>query len=850
MKAVTHLRITCYSTLLLVLLLAITTLSIATERESSAYHAERISQAQQTIEASGYHWSAGQTSMTRYSQAELQAMLGDWGASEAATRHTWLPLPPRRDLPVSFDWIALDGVTPVRNQGGCGSCWAFAGIAAMESQIKIYGGLELDLSEQQILSCATPGFGCGGHWSDTVWKHARDYGVVAESCMPYEADDDIPCTEDSCDKIAAAKTWFNIPNGIDEIKTALYEFGPVKTSFFVYDDFYYYQGGCYDHADEVPYTNHAVLIVGWDDDACGGDGAWLIKNSWGDGWGNDGFFWIRYGSCNVGSASMLVLYYEAEDLELTSIAVEDGLVRGDGDQWFDPGETAELNLELRNALLADPRTGIQASLASTSPAVFIVDATAGCIDLNAGETALLGPPFTVFIDPFAAIGTGIEFELTITADGGYQVTETFTQVIGDVPILLVDDDNSTVADPYLRAALESSGYLYRHHDTQHQGAPTAAVLGRYPAVIWCTGVSGHIDATDQSALADYLDNGGALLATGQDIGWYLNDWSDATASDSLFYRNYLHAIYLEDGSGYETLTGTPEDPIGDGLYYGINGGDGSRAQAWPSRIDTVEGSVSTLSYATNVIGAVRWEGAHRVAYFAFGIEAIDTAADRALTVARSLEWLVPVWPDIEQPAVTVTSPNGGEMLWPGLPVALTWLATDNVEVTSVDIFLSRDGGVSYLESIATDLPNSGSFSWTPSGEPSDFCRLRIIAHDAIGLLAQDESDAEFRILDELAAVDNDLPQTFRFDLKSPNPCAGKAHISLALPSPEQIDLGIYDLTGRRISQLARGFIPAGNYNYQWHGVDNRGNRQPDGIYFIRLERGTNTIETKRILLVR
>jgi C1A family cysteine protease len=830
------------------ILLTSSSISALTDLES--YHSERIEMVNHSIETNNYLWTAGETTMTQYSPEQLGDMLGDWGASEIDARHQFLPVPLRRDLPVSFDWISLDGVTPVRNQGGCGSCWAFAGIAAMESQIKIYGGMELDLSEQQILSCATPGYGCGGHWSDTVWKHARTVGVVAESCMPYEADDEIPCTEDSCDKIAAANTWFNIPNGVDEIKTALYEFGPVKTSFFVYDDFYYYEDGCYDHADEVPYTNHAVLIVGWDDDACGGEGAWLIKNSWGEGWGLDGYFWIRYGSCNVGSASMVVQYYEAQDIEFASVIIDDALIRGDGDEWLDPDETALINITLRNALLADFCTGIQATLESASPFISITDNIAGCDDLHAGETALLSPPFSVYIDPFTPIGTEIEFQLTITADGGYQVTETFTQIIGDVPVLLVDDDNSTVADPYLRSALESGGYLYRHHDTQIEGAPSAVLLQRYPAVIWCTGVSGQIDQTDQVAIGGYLDAGGALLATGQDIGWYLHEWSGATESDSLFYRNYLHAIYLEDGSGYESLTGTPGDPIGNDLYFGINGGDGSRAQAWPSRIDEVDGSVGILSYNTDVLGAVRWGGSHKVVYFAFGIEAINTAPDRELAISRSLDWLVPVWPDIEQPNVTITSPNGGEILWPDIPYEITWIATDNDSVASVNISLSRDGGNSFPEIITSDFSNTGIFMWTPEGEASDNCFFQVTVRDAAGLLAQDESDDAFEILDALAAIEDSPSLKFQFSSTSPNPCFGKTEFALILSQHETLSLNVYDIAGRKIYQLFNGLLAAGNHHYQWHGVDQQGRQQPGGVYFISLNRGEKSNQIKRFILVR
>jgi len=817
----------------------------------SAYHDVRIAEARARVSELGYAWQPGPTSLTAYTPDELQDMLGAIMPDAVARglgQEPPSPLGVRPDLPASFDWRNHGGVTPVGHQGSCGSCWDFAALGALEAVILIHGGVELDLSEQQILSCATPGYGCGGSWATTAWSWVRARGAVSEACMPYQADDTWPCTENECDKIAAADRWIDIPNDIDQIKTAIYAYGPVTTAFYVYEDFYYYTGGCYEHPDEVTWTNHLVVIIGWDDAACDGAGAWLVKNSWGTGWGMEGFFWIKYGNCNVGTATQLVYYHPGIDLERAGVAVDDGAT-GDGDGWLDPGETGDLAVTLRNGILAPPRAGITATLACASAAVQMLSATAACPDLEPGETGGLTPAFTIAISPYLAIGTELAFELTLSADGGYTTTDTFALITGDVPILLVDDDESTVADPYVGAALGEGGYLYRHWDTQFEGSPTGAVLQRYPAVIWLTGISGRIDAAEQQAIATLQDEGGALLATGQDIGWFLHDWSGATPADREFYQERLHATYLEDGSGYMHLEGTPGDPIGDGLTFGIGGGSGSRAQAWPSRIDARAGAVATFTYAPGVVGAVRWAGDYRVAYFAFGIEAIDEAADRPAVVARSLEWLVPAWPDIEQPTVTVTSPNGGETWWPESEVAITWQASDNVAVESIDVLLSRDGGATWPDTLAAGQANTGSLIWIVTGPGSETCLVRVVARDTVGLLNQDTSDATFTLLDATAAVGEVVP-AFAFAPLGPNPFCDGTVLGLALPGPEGIDLAIYDLTGRRVVALSRGILPAGQHAYRWDGTDASGRRLPGGLYFARLTRGSGEELRARLLMLR
>lgn len=205
----------------------------------------------------------------------------------------------------SFSWIESGGVTPIENQDGCGSCWVFGSVAAFESSYEIRNRALIDASEQDMLSCSGGG-DCGGGWYGAVFDRLMSAGVATDKSYPYTA------TTGTCDAAPArrykAAAWAyvpavettNIPT-VENIKAALCEHGSVVAAVTVTPAFQAYVSGTFNEA--APGTvNHAISIVGWDD----GKGAWLIKNSWGTGWGINGFMWIAYRSNQVGYAAAWV----------------------------------------------------------------------------------------------------------------------------------------------------------------------------------------------------------------------------------------------------------------------------------------------------------------------------------------------------------------------------------------------------------------------------------------------------------------------------------------------------------------------------------------------------------------
>jgi C1A family cysteine protease len=268
---------------------------------------QRIARINEEIREKGLHWTAGTTSVSLLSPEEKRALLGLVEPPPGVD--SGLPVitaPEGATYDPVFDWRVNGGTTPAKDQGGCGSCWDFAATGQLESHVKIIEGREEDLSEQQVLDCTPYSVGCDGGFSTAAYYVWLNYGAVREVCLPYQMRDDLPCTQDSCEPIAWIASSQSVANDVNSIKEALLT-GPVYSSMSIVDRFYDYISGCFSWEDEIV-GYHAVVIVGWDDTQCGGEGAWIIKNSWGIGWGNNGFGYIKYGNNGIGGSARQIVY--------------------------------------------------------------------------------------------------------------------------------------------------------------------------------------------------------------------------------------------------------------------------------------------------------------------------------------------------------------------------------------------------------------------------------------------------------------------------------------------------------------------------------------------------------------
>ena len=310
--------------------------------------------------------------------------------------------------------------------------------------------------------------------------------------------------------------------------------------------------------------------------------------------------------------------------------------------------------------------------------------------------------YGVQIGPFPA-GTVVEYQVEVADIDGNIITaplyphsfEVIELFVKTADILFVPDyggNDTGWFRGYYEDALAVQGYRYDVWDTGLRGEIDSATLNQYTdgAVIWAVPYSGFVTDYDstRNTLQSFLDNGGNLFITGQDIGFYTGGTS--------FYQDYLHASYVQDDTDLYGLNGVSGDPISDGLYLAISGGDGANNQAWPSEIDPITPAVTIFTYdpgATMALaepvlpeevqarpepgleephpegrrlkearedaglqgivssgtGAIRVDtGTYKVVYFAFGFEGINAAADRNLVMRRVMEWFG------LQPAVSIS----------------------------------------------------------------------------------------------------------------------------------------------------------------------------------------------------
>uniref|UniRef100_A0A8B9JV60 Cathepsin K n=1 Tax=Astyanax mexicanus TaxID=7994 RepID=A0A8B9JV60_ASTMX len=242
--------------------------------------------------------------------------LGDMTVEEVAEKMFGLQMPMDSDdtntyvpdeyekLPKSIDYRKLGYVSPVRNQGSCGSCWAFSSVGALEGQLMKTTGQLVELSPQNLVDCVKENDGCGGGYMTNAFNYVKtNKGIDSEEAYPYVGEDQ-QCAYNKSGKAAACRGFKEVKKGSEgALTSAVAKVGPVSVGIdAMQSTFQFYKRGVYyDPNCDKENINHAVLAVGYGVTPKGKK-YWIVKNSWGEEWGKQGYVLMarnRNNACGI-----------------------------------------------------------------------------------------------------------------------------------------------------------------------------------------------------------------------------------------------------------------------------------------------------------------------------------------------------------------------------------------------------------------------------------------------------------------------------------------------------------------------------------------------------------------------
>lgn len=254
--------------------------------------------------------------------------LADMTSEEIKSKLTGLILPPQSErqatfssqknstfggkVPDSIDWRDKGCVSDVKNQGGCGSCWAFSAVGALEGQLMLKTGKLVSLSPQNLVDCSSKygNKGCGGGFMTQAFQYVIDNkGIDSDSYYPYHAMDE-KCHYDPTGKASTCAKYTEIvPGTEDNLKQALGSIGPISVAIDgTRPSFFLYRSGVYSDPTCSHEVNHGVLAVGYGN--LNGQDFWLLKNSWGTKYGDQGYVRIARNKGNLCGVASYTCYPE------------------------------------------------------------------------------------------------------------------------------------------------------------------------------------------------------------------------------------------------------------------------------------------------------------------------------------------------------------------------------------------------------------------------------------------------------------------------------------------------------------------------------------------------------------
>ncbi|XP_053323387.1 procathepsin L [Spea bombifrons] len=245
---------------------------------------------------------------------EYRQLMNGYKHTPRKTRGSTFMAPLNFEAPKTVDWREHGYVTPVKDQGQCGSCWSFSATGALEGQHFRQTGTLVSLSEQNLVDCSRPqgNKGCDGGLMDQAFQYIADNkGLDSEEAYPYTATDDKECAYNPAFNSANDTGFMDVESGDEKaLMKAVSSVGPVSVAIDAgHQSFQFYQSGIYYEPEcSSEELDHGVLVVGYGFEGEDVDGKryWIVKNSWGEKWGDKGYVLIakdRHNHCGIATAA-------------------------------------------------------------------------------------------------------------------------------------------------------------------------------------------------------------------------------------------------------------------------------------------------------------------------------------------------------------------------------------------------------------------------------------------------------------------------------------------------------------------------------------------------------------------
>lgn len=758
-----------------------------------------------------------------------------------------MPVPP-----VRYDWRELGNVTSVKNQSSCGSCYSFASLGNFEARLTIDGEAATNLSENNVKECEwweAHGYSgsCNGGNYERVAHLLSTNGTVLETCDPYVASD-VSCKA-TCTYQHTLLGWSGVSG--DEVPAAgiikgyLQNHGPLYTSLYAGDgDAWHSEFVSYDgsytlyHTGSEP-TNHAVLIVGWDDTLshAGGQGAWIVKNSWGTSWGGTcgygtegGYFTIAYGSASIGKYTSYMSEWQDYDPDETLFYHDEagfyGTAMGYGSTtgWsmckYVPGEDTEVT-----------RVEFWTTDATSDVDVYIYD------DFNGTSLSnLLASELNHGRDEHGYISVELTTPLSVSAGDDIYAVVKLTNFTYTYPIAIDSYGTPTSNSCYI----SSSGSSWT--DIKSVGGCENCDTGvRVRATVntenrtWRVPTDAPtIDAALDSAAAGdtVLVEPGTYNEGGLTVNKNLHILSEAGPAGTVIDAQGVHSSVF-------TLTGVGGATRIDGFTIKGAQGPGTGGGIF---MNSSSPTIANCIIVGNSLGA--GGGISSIS----SSPAIENCTIYGNTGAGGLFYDATSAGSVTASVVANTASGRGVYCVTGANPTIS--STDVYGNAGGDAICGTNGGDNFSLDPRLCDPAAGIYSLQPTSPCARRQLSCLVGALDIGCGLGEHKTQEVMPPGMKPARPGAGPALELLgETEGGGQPASGVNIRYSIPLPGRVHITIHDVLGRSARVLVDAHAAAGEHVATWDGADSRGASVASGVYFARMIYG-NEVETIRIVLVR